>query len=139
VRATRISQSYTVPLASAPHQRPEPRWANIATGEARTGAKLAPVGPPASNDKCHCQDGDDEHQQTENLFRIHGDLAFHAADNLTAWATLVCAFRHTWQRQCGYRSRGTDKEPHLPRLNPPSSIPSWQLHVSVVGLPYYEH
>lgn len=72
-----------MPLASAPHQRPEPRWADIATSEARTSAKFAPVGPHASNDKSHCQDGDDEHQQTENLFWRHGDLAFHAADKLT--------------------------------------------------------
>jgi hypothetical protein len=73
-----------MPLASAPHQRPKPRWADIATSEARTSAKFAPVGPHASNDKCHCQDGDDEHQQSENLLGIHGDLAFHAGDKLTA-------------------------------------------------------
>jgi hypothetical protein len=71
-------------LASAPHQRPEPRGADIATGKARTRAKLAPVRPHASNDKCCCQDGDDEHQQSENLLRIHGDLAFHAGDKLPA-------------------------------------------------------
>jgi hypothetical protein len=70
--------------ASAPHQRPEPRWADIATGEARTSVKLTPVGPHASNDKCCCQDGDDEHQQSENLLRIHGDLAFHEGGKLTA-------------------------------------------------------
>jgi hypothetical protein len=71
-------------LASAPHQRPEPRWADLATREARTSAKLAPVRPQASDDECYCQDGDDEHQQNENLPRIHGDLAFHAGDKLTA-------------------------------------------------------
>lgn len=83
-RATRTSRSYTVPLASVPHQRPEPRWADIPTGKPRTGAKFAPIGPHASNDKCHRQRGDDQHQQTENLFWGHGDLAFHAGDKLTA-------------------------------------------------------
>jgi hypothetical protein len=88
-------------LASAAHQRPEPRRADIATSGARTSAKRAPVGQHASNDKCHRQDRDDEHQQTENLFWRHGDLALHAADKLTAWAMLVCAFRHSNPHRSG--------------------------------------
>jgi hypothetical protein len=52
--------------------------------EARTSAKFVPVGQHASDDGCCCQDCDDEHQQSENLIRIHGDPAFSCGNKLTA-------------------------------------------------------
>jgi hypothetical protein len=51
-----------------PHQRSIPRCTDIATGNARTTPDLVPVGPQACNGKCDGEGGDDEEQQTENMF-----------------------------------------------------------------------
>jgi hypothetical protein len=50
--------------------------------------------PQASKGKYDCEGGDDEKQQTENLFWRHGVFTSRDAEIITAVAVLVCDSRH---------------------------------------------